>query len=179
MRHVALLRGINVAGRNRLPMKQLVAACERLGWTGVRTWLQSGNVIFSATGETASLDTGLEQSVREITGLTIPVVSFPARRFIEILASNPFVDESEAAPSRVLAYLSKAAPPSSTESLLTRAARADERVCVRDAAVWIHFPEGVGRSKLTPGVIDRAVGSPATGRNWNTLTKLRELCEAE
>ena len=89
------------------------------------------------------------------------------------MAENPFVDKDEDAQSRVILYLSKLAPaPSVAECLVERAA-ADEEVVRTKNGVWIYFPADISRSKLTPGVIDKCAGSPATGRNWKTLRKLQ------
>jgi uncharacterized protein (DUF1697 family) len=169
--YAALLRGINVGGKTKIPMKELVKLCESFGWSDVTTLLQTGNVLFRASGSTA-LESTLEAGIAAQFGLTISVVIRETAILKAHLAQTPFEKASRDDPSHLLLYLSKRPPePTAIESIRSRAT-AGELIESQDEAIWIHFPNGIGRSKITPSVMDRAVGSPATGRNWNTFTKL-------
>jgi uncharacterized protein (DUF1697 family) len=174
--YVALLRGINVGGNNKLPMKPLEEVCAAIGWTGARTHLQTGNIVFNASGKSDALEKQLERAIQEKFGFPITVVVRDAGNFEGYISQVPFAAEVVADPSHVLLYISKLPPRADAAKVLTSLARADEAVVVAGGVLWIYFPDGIGSSKLTPAVIDRAVGSTATGRNWNTVLKIQELC---
>lgn len=172
---VALLRGINVGGRNKLPMAELRALCGELGWGDVESYIQSGNLIFRAVGAPAALEERLEGAIERRFGLTIPVLIRTAASWPSYLSGNPFPEASQREPNLVMLALSKSAPhPDTAERLLERAT-AGERVVQVDDALWIHFAGSVARSKLSPALFDRLVGSPVTTRNWRTVLQLNEL----
>jgi uncharacterized protein (DUF1697 family) len=172
---VALLRGINVGGKNRIPMAELRSLCERLGYRNVRTLIQSGNVVLDGRGKPAALEADLERGIARSLGLEIPVVARTAESFASCLALNPLREASASDPSHVLLGLSKSRPTPGAARALQERATAGERIEVVGEALWFHYPLGVGRSKLTPALIDRLVGSTVTARNVTTATKLVEL----
>lgn len=173
---IALLRGINVGGHNRIPMAELRSICARLGWTEVRTYIQSGNLIFRAVGgDGAELERELEQAVERGFGLSIPVVVRTAADWSRLVGGNPYSAASEREPNRVMLALSKAPPRADAVDGLHARAADDERVTRVGDALWIHFAQGTGRSRLSPALLDRLVGSPVTMRNWRTALKIEEL----
>jgi uncharacterized protein (DUF1697 family) len=174
--YVALLRGINVGGNNNIPMKQLEEVCAAIGWTGARTLLQSGNIVFSATGGSDTLEKQFEGGIHKQFGFSITAVVRDAARFKYCVAQVPFTTQIAADPSHLLLYLTKLPPRPDAAKVLMSLARADEEVAAAGGVLWIYFPNGIGSSKLSPAVIDRAVGSTATGRNWNTVSKIQQLC---
>ena len=149
--HVALLRGINVGGRNRVPMAELRALCERLGWSGVQTYIQSGNVVFRAAGAPAELEARLEGALRDRLGVDVPVIVRAAAEWSAYADENPFPDVAYEEGKLLMLALSKAPPASAAAERLRERAGAGERVARVDGALWIHYAGGVGRSKLTPG----------------------------
>ena len=181
---IALLRGINVGGHNKVPMAELRTLCEGLGWEEVQSYVQSGNLVFEAPGEPASLKKGLEPASLEAEleraiqgrfGLSISVIVRAAADWPAYVAGNPFPGASESAPNAVMLALSKAPPkPGAAEGLRERAADGERIERVGDA-LWIHYAGGSARSKLSPALLDRLVGSPVTTRNWRTVLKLDEL----
>jgi len=172
---IALLRGINVGGHNKVPMAELRALAEELGWAEVRSYVQSGNLVFEAEGEPASLEAELERAIERTFELSIAVIVRAAADWPAYVAGNPFPGASESAPNAVMLALSKAPPKSgAVEGLLERAAGGERVERVGDA-LWIHYAGGSGRSKLSPALLDRLVGSPVTTRNWRTVLKLDEL----
>jgi uncharacterized protein (DUF1697 family) len=173
-RMVALLRAVNVGGL-KLPMAELRALCGELGWSGVTTYIQSGNVVFTAPGEPAVIEKQLERALAKQFQLEVPVIVRTAAEWAGHAAGNPFPGEP---PNRVMLLLSKAKPAVGAEDVIQARAAAGERVRRAGDALWFHYPGGAGTSKLTPSLIDRAVGSPATARNFNTVLKLRELLES-
>ncbi len=174
--HLALLRGINVGGHNMVPMADLRSLCAAdLGWGGVATYIQSGNLIFEAEGERSALESGLERAIERRFGLTIAVMVRSAAEWPAYVAGNPFPGATEREPKTVMLGLCKEPPkPGAVEELRGRAADG-ERIEQAGDAIWIHFPNGSARSKLSPSFTDRAVGSPVTTRNWRTVLKLDEL----
>jgi uncharacterized protein (DUF1697 family) len=172
---IALLRGINVTGHNKIAMSDLRSLCANIGWTDVQSYIQSGNLVFSAAGSLASLEAELEQAIELRFGLTIPVIVRTAADWPVYIQSNPFPDESDREPNLVLLALSKSPPHQDAAPLLQDRAANGERIVQAGDALWIHYPDGVGRSKLSPALFDRLVGSPVTARNWRTVLRLDEL----
>jgi len=172
---VALLRGINITGRNRVPMSELRSVAEELGWSGVQTYIQSGNLVFRTAAPAASSEGELERAIERRFALAIPVIVRSATKWSRYVADNPFPEESLVAPNLVMLVLAKRPPEAAAVATLGERATGGERVIRAGDAVWINYPEGFGRSKLVPGVLDRAIGSPVTTRNWRTVLKLQEL----
>ncbi len=188
--HVALLRGINVGGRNKVPMADLREVVTSLGHTGVTTYIQSGNVLFStADADTAKLAAALESAIGERFGIWSSVVVLSRDELAEVLASNPYPDEPN--PRLVHVVFLNAEPP---EDLLARIAAAEsaaaakggrDTVRVAGRALFVHTPDGYGISELAQALF-RIISAPgkqkklqlaATARNWATATKLLSLCE--
>jgi uncharacterized protein (DUF1697 family) len=174
-RFIALLRGINVGGRNKVPMEALRGACAGLGWLDVQTYIQSGNLIFRAAAAPEALETALEDVIAQQFGLAIPVIVRPAAAWPAIVAGNPFPQESAATPNLVMLLLAKRPPNPDAVAQLQERAADGERLARAGDALWVHYANGAGRSKLTPALLDRLAGSPVTARNWNTVLKLNEL----
>jgi len=176
-RMVALLRAVNVGGR-KLPMAELRLLCAELGWQDVATYIQSGNVVFAAKGRPEAIEKQLEDAIRERFGLEVPVVVRTAAQWAHYPAGNPFAKAAKDEPNRLMLLLSKAPPADDAERIIEARAVAGEQVKRAGDALWFHYPDGAGTSKLTPTLIDRAIGSPGTARNYNTVLKLKEMLEA-
>ena len=174
---VALLRAVNVGGR-KLPMSGLRTLCADLGWRGVATYIQSGNIVFSASGKPAALEAQLEKAIAESFGITVPVIVRSAAQWSKLAASNPFARAGREAPSRLQLFVSKQAQARNSAEKLSERAHAREEVKAVSGGLWLHFPEGIARSKLTPSLIDKACGSPTSGRNYRTVMKIKEMLEA-
>lgn len=172
---IALLRGINVGGRNKIPMPELRSLCGSLGWEEIRTYIQSGNLIFKAGDPPAALEVELEQAIKHHFGLSIPVIIRPAGQWATYVAGNPYPQASEREPNLVMLAFSKAQPQAGAVDALRARAEDGERIVQVGDALWIHYAGGSGRSKLSPTLLDRLVGSPVTTRNWRTVLKLNEL----
>lgn len=174
---IALLRGINVGGHNKIPMTELRALCAELGWDDVQSYIQSGNLIFRADATPAHLEALLEEAIERRFGLTVPVIIRSAAEWPGYLRGNPFPEISEREPNLVMLALSKSAPPADVAERLQERAADGERVLRVGDAIWIHFAGGAARSKLSPTLVARLAGSPVTMRNWRTVLKLNELLE--
>lgn len=177
MKSIALLRGINVGGKNKLPMAELRSVCLQFGWDEVTTYIQSGNVIFKAEGEGAEQEDALEKLILRHFGLTIPVIVRDAARWNSYAPTNPFVDAAQTEPNRVMLCLSKLRPRPDAGEAIQERARDGEKVRLVGDALWIHYPTGAGPSRLSPALIDRLTGSPVTARNWRTALKIGEMLQ--
>lgn len=176
-RMVALLRAVNVGGR-KLPMVELRALCGTLGWTDVATYIQSGNVVFAASGKGEAIEQALEDAIAKHYGYDAPVIVRTAAQWARYRAGNPFPKAAADEPNRLMLLLSKRPPNPGAEDVIQARAKTGEQVRLAGDALWIHFPEGAGTSKLTLSLIDRAIGSPATSRNYRTVTMLEEMLAA-
>jgi uncharacterized protein (DUF1697 family) len=177
-RYVALLRGINVSGRNMIPMAKLRSLCAEIGWSEVATYINSGNVIFSSTAKAPALEDAIERSIEERFGHTISVIVRSAAQWPAYLEGNPFPRETTAEPKAVMLALSKKPPRSDAATLLRERAVNGEKVEQAGDAIWIHYGGGMAKSKLAPALFDRAVGSPVTTRNWRSVVKIGEMLSA-
>jgi uncharacterized protein (DUF1697 family) len=173
-RHVALLRAVNVGGR-KLPMAELRSFCAEIGWEDVSTYIQSGNVIFTASGTPAALEKQLEEAIAKRFSMDVPVIVRSAAGWRASTRGNPFAAAAEKEPNRLMLLLSKKPPRAGAEDEIQAKAAAGEQVGRAGDSLWIHYPVGSGTSKLTPSLIDRAIGSPATSRNYRTVLKLGEM----
>ena len=156
-------------------MAELRSLCAEIGWNDAQSYIQSGNLLFTASGNPARLESQLEEAIEQRFGLQIPVIVRSANDWLTYAKSNPFPNASANTPNLVALALSKQTPkPDAVEQLQERAADG-ERVALVGKALWIHFAGGTARSKLAPAVLDRLVGSPVTARNWRTVCKLEEM----
>ena len=178
MVYIALLRGINVVGRNRIAMAELRAMFVQLGFAGAQSLLQSGNVVFSATGTTAPK---LEQFLESETHKRF---KFPVRYFVRtatdlkrIIGRNPFPREAKQDASRLIVFFFRTAPAQEAAQRLRAAIQGPETFRVDGKAAYVYYPDGQGRSKVGSTVVERFLGSSGTGRNWNTVTKLMAIAE--
>ena len=172
---IALLRGINVSGRNKVPMTDLRALCVDLGWKDVQTHIQSGNVVFQAGATPARLEAELEGAIASRFGLSISILVRAAADWPAYVRGNPFPEASQVEPNRVMLALAKTPPKADAVPRLRERAAGGEGIIQVGDALWLHYRGGVANSKLSPALLDRLVGSPVTARNWRTVLKLHEL----
>jgi uncharacterized protein (DUF1697 family) len=176
-RMVALLRGINVGGNKQVPMAELCKLASGLGWRDVTSYIQSGNLVFSCDVPAAAAEAALEKVISRRFGFSVEVVVRSGAAWRRYAAGSPFTDAEAAHPQWLLLGLSKQRPRPDAAEKLRPYATAGERVAVIADGLWIDFTAGVGKSKLTPAVLDRAIGSTVTARNWRTVQKLAEMSE--
>jgi uncharacterized protein (DUF1697 family) len=141
----------------------------------VQSYIQSGNLVVSAAGSQPALEAELEAEIERRFGLSIPVVVRAAADWHSYVQNSPFPEASRAEPNRVMLALSKRPPKLNAAHDLCERATNGERVIQAGDALLIHFPGGVAKSKLTPSLLDRVVGSSVTMRNWRTVVKLGEM----
>ncbi len=172
--YIALFRGINVGGKNSLPMKDLKSIFEILGASNVKTYIQSGNVVFqSASKDISNLSKRIGMDVREHYGFEPHILVISLAEIETAVTNNPF-SEAESEPSSLhLGFL--ASPPKKPDLKKLESLKKDsERFCLIGNIFYLHAPAGFGRSKLAASS-ERLLGAPMTDRNWNTVCKLREM----
>ena len=173
--YVALLRGINVGGKNRLPMKDLARIFDESGCSNVRTYIQSGNVLFDVDTPLAGLIPGrVSQLIAERFGLKIPVLLRTADELREVIGANPFVGAGAAENALHVLFLDDRPEPWRVGSLDPDRSRPDAFV-VRGREVYLWLPNSAARTKLTNDYVDAKLATTSTGRNWRTVVSLYEL----
>jgi uncharacterized protein (DUF1697 family) len=170
--YVALLRGINVGGRNKLPMAELRALVESLGPTDVTTYIQSGNVIFTSAKPVAPKT--LEAAIEDACGIAITVVVRTSAELAKVVTANPFAKSDV---SKLHVGFMAAKPSKAVVARIDAERFKPEEFAVRGAELYLYLPNGMGRTKL-PDYLGRQLEIPTTVRNWNTVLKLVELVGA-
>ncbi|HXL34314.1 MAG TPA: DUF1697 domain-containing protein [Gemmatimonadales bacterium] len=174
--HIALLRGINVGGHKQIAMADLRDLLMQLGFANVISLLQSGNLVFDATGKTAAqLERLFETEVEKRLRLQTDFFVRTAKEWKDVVAHNPFPKEATRDPGHLVVMFLKDAPNVTAVKALQKAITGPEVVRAGDKHLYIVYPDGIGRSRLTNAVIDKQLGTRGTGRNWNTVLKLAAL----
>ncbi len=169
---LALLRGINVGGKNKLPMKDLAALFVAAGCTRVRTYIQSGNVIFDATPAVSKrVCVVVAEQITERFGYRTPVVLRTVEQLREVVSHNPFLETGAAEDRLHVLFLAEEPGPDRVAALDPNRSPPDEFI-VRGREVFLHLPAGVADSKLTNAYFDSRLATVSTGRNWRTVTTL-------
>ena len=175
-RFVALLRAVNLPGHNKVTASELRELHEHLGFDGVRSVLQSGNVVFrGADRRAADLERLLESEAERRLGLRTNFHVRTAAEWRTLIARNPFVREAQDDPAHLVVMVCRDAPKPKDVTGLQSAITGPEIVRSGGRQLYIVYPAGIGRSKLTAAVIERALGITGTGRNWNTVLRLDAL----
>ena len=174
--YVALFRGINVGGKNALPMKELTAVLGDLGARDVKTYIQSGNAVFaSPKKDILRLSKSIGREIEKRRGFEPHVLLLEAKDIERAISKNPFPDATTEPRTLHAGFLASApAKPNlkALESLKTKS----ERFRLINKVFYLHAPDGVGRSKLAANA-EKLLGVPMTDRNWRTVCKIRELAE--
>lgn len=178
---VALLRSINVGGRNRVLMGDLASLVESLGFEDVETYVQSGNVVFTGRGAPASAARAIEGGITAELGLEVPVIVRSDRQLTRVLGADPFF-RTGADPKYLHVTFLSAAPAPDRRQLLARgdasggdAPFGDDRFELVGSEVFVHCPGGYGTTKLNNTFFERRTGVVATTRNWRTVTTLARM----
>jgi uncharacterized protein (DUF1697 family) len=162
---IALLRAVNVGGTGKLPMSELKAMCEELGFSEVRTYIASGNVVFASRKSEAAVKAALEKRLETYAGKPVGVLVRTADEMAKVLADNPF---PKLAPNRTMAVFLDRAPPADT--LAGVRGQKEEKIRLGRREIYVHYGDGMGQSKL---VIPAA--KLGTARNMNTVATLAKM----
>jgi len=162
---IALLRAVNVGGSGKLPMSDIKALCEATGFTAVRTFIASGNVVFESDAPEAEVKANLEKTLRAYADKAVGVLVRTSSELAQILAHNPF---PQAAPNKtVVIFLDRPTPADALDNL---PGRRNEEVRPGHRELYVYYPEGMGRSKFRV-----PAATQGTARNMNTVAKLVEM----
>lgn len=170
--YIALLRAINVSGQNMIKMAELKRLFEQMGFGGVQTYIQSGNVRFDSPEEAHPLRERIEAAIQATFGLTVTVILRTATELAQVVARCPF----PAVDHLYVAYLDQEPTPAGIERLNEFQSQTEEwQVAGRE--VYIIYHEGAGRSKLTTALLEKRLGVSATARNWRTTQRLLAMAQ--
>ncbi len=174
--YIALLRGINVGGRNKLPMRELVILLETLGLRDIKTYIQSGNVVFQSEDQDRSgIAERMGLAIQTSYGFYPKTILLRLEELENAMVSNPY-PEAEKQPKTLHLYFLASTPENPDLEALRNLKRESERFAIFGNVFYLHAPEGIGRSKLAAGA-EKALGVTATARNWRSVGKIFELAK--
>ena len=176
-KYISMLRGINVSGQKKIKMTDLKSLYESLGFDNVQTYIQSGNVIFeSSILDVEKLKRNIEQNIEKTFGFSVSVIIRSNDEFESIINRNPFIGQrSTEDDTKLLVTFLTDAPPESIANAIQQFVTKPEALEVRGKEIYLHCPNGYGKSKLSNSFLERKLGVTATTRNWKTVKKLYEL----
>ncbi|MGA2585380.1 MAG: DUF1697 domain-containing protein [Tepidisphaeraceae bacterium] len=174
--YIAMLRGINVSGHKTIKMEQLRACFAGLGFSDVKTYVQSGNVIFSAAKNSeAQLKKMIEQRISRDFGHSVPIFLRTSKKMAEVIQRNPFLNDRAIDPSKLhVTFLSDAPPKAALDHLKPLAAQS-EKIQIIGREIYLYCPDGYGSTKLSNTAIEKKLSVGATTRNWKTVNTLMEM----
>ena len=174
---IALLRGINVGGHRKVPMADLRALVEGLGYSDVSTYIQSGNLVFAADGGEADIAAALESAIEARFGFAVPVIVRSAEEFAMVAGAHPLADGGTDAGLLMVAFLDRA-PVATPQDVIDEDAFLPDRLLQVGRQIYLEYPNGSGRSKLNAALLERRLGVRATVRNWKTVQALVASADA-
>lgn len=172
-RKIAILRGINVGGKRKILMTDLKSLCEKLNWKNVKTYIQSGNVIFNSDKTNAELENELEKSILKKMGFEVPVIVRTSKELQISIATNPFINDSEIAQLH-LTFLKRKPTEEDEQKILNNNYNSD-KFKIKGKDIFISCFGKYHQSKLTNNFFEKNLNTKATTRNWKTVLKLSEL----
>jgi uncharacterized protein (DUF1697 family) len=172
---IALLRGINVGGHRKISMSDLRTVASDAGFDDVRTILQTGNLVFTASrGSATSIERKLEEATERELGVRTDFLVRTADEWADIVSGNPFEREAESHPSHLLLLVLQQPPSTEAVAKIQEQVKGRERIGAGERHLYVSYPDGIGTSKLTSALIERALGTKGTARNWNTVLKIAQ-----
>ena len=176
MRYIALLRGINVGGQKRMKMDALKNAFQEMSFKNVKTYVQSGNVIFDYEPRAIrNLSSEIEEKINETFGFSVKVVVRSEDELISIINNNPYIKEDNIELDKLHVTLFLDIPDSGRVSSLDIKKEENEKFLINSQEVYIYCPNGYGNTKLNNAMFERKLKVAATTRNWKTMNNLLEM----
>jgi len=172
--YVAMLRGVNVSGRNKLTTPDLQKLVVAAGGKDVRTYIQSGNAVFTSDGRAPDIVRSLEKTLEDMLGTTVPVLLRSKKDLDLVIGKNPFVRRGADLGILHVTFMATAPRAADVRGALERQDDGDEFVVV-GREVYLRCPNSYGRTKLTNTFFEKKLGSSATTRNWKTVNQLAEM----
>tara|TARA_R110002073_G_scaffold53840_4_gene138820 strand:+ start:33489 stop:34010 length:522 start_codon:yes stop_codon:yes gene_type:complete len=168
-KYIVLLRGINVSGKNKLPMQDLRVMLSGLGYQNIETYIQSGNIILESEKEKSILEKEIKEGIKSEFGYDVPVITRTIEGLKRAIQENPYPTVDE----KVIAVIFLSDVVTKTTIEINKADH--DQFTILNDVVYIYCPTGFGRSKLTINVFEKKLNVIATSRNWRTTKKLLEL----
>jgi uncharacterized protein (DUF1697 family) len=176
---IALLRGVNVGGNNMIKMEALRSLCGSLGLKDAQTYVQSGNVVFRCKASNLpKLAAQIESAIEAEVGFRPSVILRTTAEWKDAIARNPFAGREGIEPGKLLLYALASDPGDEARARVRAIPAAPEELHIHSRELYIYFPNGQGRPKLSMPAVERSLKVPGSGRNWNTVLKLLEMAES-
>lgn len=177
--YVVLLRGVNLGPHRRVSADDLRSAAADAGLDDARTYATSGNLVVSAPAGAGAADVAatVSAALAERLGTEVPAVALDAARLAAIVAADPFPAATRDDPAHLQVHVGPEPVDATAIARLDLANRGRELLAVAEGVLYVHYRDGIARSRLTASAIDRAAGTWTTGRNWNTVLRLRAMAD--
>lgn len=176
---IALLRGVNVSGQRPVPMAGLRECIKPALFSNVRTYLQSGNLVFESTAaSTSTLKDELERCIKRRFGFPVLVVLRTAQELAAVSKRNPFLKQSSIDKQKLYVTFLSEAPAQRARANLDRFKGGPEHFELIGKEIYLYYPLGFGRAKLSNNMFERLLSVDATTRNWNTVTRLDVMAKS-
>jgi len=176
---IALLRAVNLGPYNKVKMETLRERLTGLGFGNVQTYIQSGNVVFKTKAKDLTRTAKkIEKTIEEHFGVKTTVVVRSPAEMRSVIARNPFAKRSSIHPGKLYIFFLAGEPMPEARDKIAQIKVASEELWLDGCELYTYYPDGMGKSKLTPAAIERALKVSGTARNWNTVSKLLEMAEA-
>ncbi|WP_424002926.1 DUF1697 domain-containing protein [Maribacter sp. IgM3_T14_3] len=174
--YIAFLRGINVSGKHKIPMAELRELCDSISLKEVKTYIQSGNIVFkSELQNTSELESLISKAILKSFGFEVPVIVKTTSQLRDILNDNPFESEDEIIRKQVYFVLLNDLPKISELTKFKVESYENEEFSISDSCIYLKCKVGYGKAKLNNNLIERKLKVLATTRNYRTMHKLLEL----
>jgi uncharacterized protein (DUF1697 family) len=175
---ISLLRAVNVGGRNQIKMEKLRALYASLGLRDAKSFVQSGNVIFRTEArDLVRMSQRIERAIEESFGFRPAVILRTTAELRDVIARNPFAGRRDIDPSKLLVTFLASEPGAEAQAKTLKIKADPEELRLESRELYIYFANGIARSKLSTALLEKTLGVPGTGRNWNTVRKLLEMAE--
>jgi uncharacterized protein (DUF1697 family) len=175
---ISLLRAVNLPGHNKVKMDALRDLYESLGLRGAQTYVASGNVVFKTDAkDLARLQKKIEDSIEKAYGFRTGVMLRTSDELKDIIRRNPFAKRSGIEPNKLVVSFLTGEPSAESKQKIAQIKVGPEELYLDGRELYIYYAGGIGNSKLTAALIERALKVSGTARNWNTVTKLLEMAE--
>lgn len=173
---ISMLRGINVGGQKRLRMESLRRIYADSGFTNVRTYVQSGNVVFESSEQAQTVVAkSIEANIEQTCGFAVEVFIRQLHELQRILAGNPFLNDRNEDPSKLHVTFLYQTPPKDAWGKLTPPGGTPDEFAPEEMAIYLFCPNGYGKTKLSNSFFERKLGIPTTTRNWNSVNALYKM----
>jgi uncharacterized protein (DUF1697 family) len=171
--YISLLRGINVSGQKKIKMEELITLYESLDLKHIKTYVQSGNVIFdSSQKDISELSTMIQQKIKQVFGFPVSVFLRTQSELQRIIATNPFLNETSIDINKLYVTFLFDAPIESALSQMKEINTESDEFIISNKEILLHCPKGYGRTKYSNNFFEKKLGITATTRNWKTVTQL-------